>query len=236
MKPEIIKDNKIAVVVGCEGFVGEHLLKLLNEHRSYDRIKAISFQKLKSELPKVDYFISSIPSIEFSQWEANDLFICYDASFFNAGGKYKIPESQYKHIPKMILKAYRSGMGQVILLSSKRTSSNALFHISRARGLIEEVVTSMGFWSTHVFRPSILLGESLNQKWGQGLADRIGGKVDQYTGGWLKKNKPIEAEIVAKAMLHVAQRLEGGNHIYSSAWLQDFAGSPENKIINKSKK
>jgi uncharacterized protein YbjT (DUF2867 family) len=116
----------------------------------------------------------------------------------------------------MILKAYRSGVGQVVLLSSKGTSSNALFHISRARGLIEEVVVSMGFWGTHVFKPSILLGESLGQTWGQGVADRIGSKVDQITGGWLKRNKPIEAEVVARAMLAVAQRLEGGTHIYSS--------------------
>ncbi|NND35402.1 MAG: hypothetical protein HKN76_22635 [Saprospiraceae bacterium] len=236
MKPEIIKDDKTAVVVGCEGFVGEHLLALLNQHHSYINVKAISQKKIKMGLSKVDYYVASIPSIEFKQWKANDLFICYDASFFNSGGKYKIAESEYKYIPKMILKAFRSGMGQVILLSSKGTSSDALFHISRARGLIEEVVINMGFWSTHVFKPSILLGESINQKWGQGIADRIGGKIDQYTGGWLKKNKPIEAEVVAKAMLHVAQRLVAGNHTYSSEWLQDFAVSPEINSVSKTKK
>jgi uncharacterized protein YbjT (DUF2867 family) len=235
LKPEIIKDNKVAVVIGCEGFVGEHLLKLLTQHKNYRKVLAVSLGKIEMRLPEVKYFISTISDIDFKRLAGNDLFICYDASFFNAGGKYKIPESQYKHIPKMVLKAYRSGIGQVILLSSKSTDSDALFNVSRARGLVEEVVGSMGFWATHIFRPSILLGESINQNWGKSIADKIGNKVDQITGGWLKRNRPIEAEIVARAMLSVAQRLEEGKHIYSSEWLQDFATSSDEKTITKNK-
>lgn len=229
MKPEIIKDNKVAVVIGCEGYVGEHLLSLLTKHKNYAKILAISLGKVGKRLPKVKYYMAAISEIDFDKLAGNDLFICYDASFFNAGGKYRIPESQYKHLPKMVLKAYRSGIGQVVLLSSKSTDSQALFNVSRARGLVEEVVSSMGFWATHIFRPSILLGETLNQNWGRSMADKIGNKVDQFTGGWLKRNKPIEAEIVARAMLSVAQRLEAGKHIYSSVWLQDFATTSEEK-------
>ena len=233
MSPEISKNNKGAVVVGCEGFVGENLLKLLSTHEAYRTIYAISLLKKKFDLPKVKSFISSIEDIRFDHFAANDLFICYDASFFNTGGKYSIPENQYRYIPKMILLAYKSQMGQVMLLSNKRTSSDALFHVNRTRGLIEEIVIKMGFWSTHVFKPSILIGETSQQKWGKGLADKIGNKIDDVTGGWLKKNKPIEAEVVARAMIAAAQRLESGVHFYSSEWLQDFAKATENTNLTK---
>jgi hypothetical protein len=225
MSPEIIKDHKAAVVVGCEGYVGENLLKLLSKHDAYQIIYAIVLKKNKVDLPKVKTFVSSIENIRFDKLNANDLFICYDASFFNSGGKYVIPENQYRFIPKMIFRAHQSKIGQVVLLSNKRTSSDAILYVNRSRGLIEELVIKMGFWSTHVFKPSLLLGESLNQKWGQGLADKIGNKIDSVTGGWLKKNKPIEAEVVARAMLAAAQKLESGVHFYSSEWLQDFANS-----------
>ncbi|MBK8503964.1 MAG: hypothetical protein IPL46_18205 [Saprospiraceae bacterium] len=225
MSPEIVKDQKAAVVIGCEGYVGEHLLKLLSKHAAYRIIYAIVSTKNKIDLPKVKTFVSSIEYIRFEKLDANDLFICYDASFFNSGGKYVIPEDQYRFIPKMISRAYKSQIGQVMLLSNKRTSSDALLYVNRSRGLIEDLVVKMGFWSTHVFKPSLLIGESLNQRWGQGLADKIGNKIDSVTGGWLKKNKPIEAEIVAKAMLKAAQKLESGVHFYSSEWLQDFASS-----------
>ena len=198
MTAEIVKDQKAAIVIGCEGFVGEYLLKMLSKHSAYKTIYAIVMLKNKVDLPKVKTFYANINQIEFDKIKANDLFICYDASFFNSGGKYAIP-------------------------ANKRTSSDALLHVSRTRGLIEEIVIKTGFWSTHVFKPSLLLGETINQKWGQSWADKIGDKIDSVTGGWLKKNKPIEAEVVARAMIFAAQKLESGVHFYSSEWLQDFA-------------
>jgi len=235
MRPEILKDHKVAIVIGCEGFVGGYVLKLLSKHSAYKSIKAIALSPLKVKLPKVVLNVSSIQEIEFGQGESKDLFICYDSTFFNSGGKYKIPGDQYKHIPRMILKAYKSQIGQVVLLSSKNTSSDALFHVSRSRGLIEDIVVKMGFWSTHIFKPSILVGETTGSTWGKGIANMIGNKVDNVTGGWLKENKPIEAEVVARAMVEQAQKLEKGVHYYSSAWLQDYAVTAQNKDVRKKK-
>lgn len=237
MTAEIYIDQKSAIVIGCEGYVGEYLLQLLSKHKAYSSVSAVVMQKKKIELPKVRTFYSTIEHVSFDKLKGNDLFICYDASFFNSGGKFSIPEKQYRFIPQMIKKASESNIGQVMLLSNKRTSSDALLHINRTRGLIEEFVIKTGFWSTHVFKPSLLLGETIDQKWGQGLADKIGNKIDSVTGGWLKKNKPIEAEIVAKAMIYAAQKLESGVHFYSSEWLQDFAsGNLENlDVRNKNK-
>lgn len=234
MTAEISQDRKGAIVIGCEGYVGENLIRQLSAHRAYGTIYAVVMQNKKIELPKVKSFYSDIEHIRFEKFKANDLFICYDASFFNSGGKYSIPEKQYRFLPKMIKRAYESKIGQVMLLSNKRTSSDALMPVNRTRGLIEEFVIQTGFWSTHVFKPSLLLGESLNQKWGQEWAEKIGDKINSVTGDWLKKNKPIEAEVVARAMIYAAQKLESGVHFYSSAWLQDYAdGKMENRDIRK---
>ncbi|MCB0689847.1 MAG: hypothetical protein KDC53_25075, partial [Saprospiraceae bacterium] len=204
MATEIYKDQKSAIVIGCEGFVGEHLLQQLSRHHAYKNVFAVVMDRKKIDLPKVRTFMSSIEHVRFEGIKANDLFICYDASFFNRGGKYAIPEKQYRFIPKMILRAHENKIGQVMLLSNKRTSSDALLHVNRTRGLIEEFVIKTGFWSTHIFKPSLLLGETINQKWGQDLAGKISDTIDSYTDNWLKKNKPIEAEVVAKAMIYAA--------------------------------
>lgn len=223
MTAEISQDRKGAIVVGCEGFVGENLLKQLSDHKAYGTIYAVVMLKKKVDLPKVKSFYSDIEHIDFSKFKANDLYICYDASFFNSGGKYSIPEKQYRYFPQMIRRAFEHKIGQVMLLSNRRTSSDALMPVNRTRGLIEEFVIKTGFWSTHVFKPSLLLGETFNQNWGREWAEKIGDKIDSVTGGWLKKNKPIEAEVVARAMIYAAQKLASGVHFYSSEWLQDFA-------------
>ena len=133
----------------------------------------------------------------------------------------------------MIKRAADHKIGQVLLLSNRRADPEALRTINRVRGLIEYLVKKMPFWSTHIFRPSLLIGEDLNQEWGKELADKMGSKIDQYTGGWLRKNKPIESSIVARAMLEVAQKLDKGVHIYNSEWLQDYATVTRKMDIQK---
>ena len=233
MKAEIARDDKVAIVVGAEGFVGEHVLRFLAAHEAYAQVRVICQANPPVQHKKLEVLLQPIEQVNLRQWKADDLFICYDASFFNTGGKYAIPSSSYRYIPRMVLQAHDQKVGQVMLLSSMRADKDAILSTHRIRALIEETVVSMGFWSTHIFRPSILLGESLPQSWGQGIADQIGDRVNNLTGGWLKKNKPIEAEVVARAMLEVAQKLKSGLHYYSSSWLQDYAIVNENRDLSK---
>ncbi len=222
-RPVITKDDKTAILVGYEGYVGAYVLKQLLQLDVYEKVILALQKPAKVKHPKVEWRVAPLAKTDMSEWQADDLFLCYDASFFNAGGKYAIAKENYKYIPRMVLSAYRSDVSQLMLLSSRSARPDALLFSQRIRGLIEESVRKMGFWSTHIFKPSILIGESTGQQWGQRLADQLGNRIDGFTGGWLRKNKPIEAATVAQAMVEVAQKLEGGTHTYSSAWLQDYA-------------
>lgn len=214
-------------MIGWEGFVGTYVLDGLIRHQAYKHIKLIAQKKPPIKNPKIEVVLSPIEKVDLSKQPADDLFICYDSSFFNTGGKYAIPRDSYRYIPDMLWQARKNKVGQVILLSSKGADTEANLSTNRIRGLIEDAVAGMGYWSTHIFKPGILIGESLPQKWGQELADQMSEKIDSFTGGWLRRNKPIEAEVVARAMVEVAQKLQPGLHKYTSTWLQDYA------LVNK---
>ncbi len=222
-KAEISQDKKKAILVGSEGFVGKYVLERLVKHRVYAQVKVIAQNKPSIESDKVEVILSPIEKVDLTRDKVDDLFICYDASFFNAGGKYHIPKESYRHIPKMLWQARQRHVGQVMLLSSMRADKDAMATTNRIRGLIEESVSDMGFWGTHIFKPSILIGETLDTDWGQEWSDRIGDRINRLTGGWLRRNKPIEADIVARAMVDAAQKFQSGVHYYSSSWLQDYA-------------
>ncbi len=232
MIPEITKDDKVAVLVGSEGYVGHHILAKLVGHGAYAKIRLISGRMKDHHHDKVEIVRSSIEQIDPSIFKADDLFICYDRSFFNTGGKFALPASSYRHLPHMIRQASAS-IGQVILLSSKQADKDGVRTTSRIRGLIEETVAGQQFWSTHIFRPSLLLGETLPNKWGEQITDRIGSTIDRYTGGWLRRNKPIAADVVASAMIEVAQKIRPGIHYYSSSWLQDYENASSSKDLRK---
>lgn len=230
--PDISRDDKTAILVGAQGFVGQHVLDLLLTHNAYDQIKLISEHAIHGLSDKVESISVSIKNLDLSTWAADDLFICYDSSFLNSGGKYAIPEDSYRYLPRMISSA-RKTVGQVILLSSKRANKDAIMTTHRVRGMIEEIVASQNFWGTHIFRPSILLGETLPEKWGEEISDRISSKIDHFTGGWLRRNKPIAAEVVARAMIEMAQQIKPGTHYYNSDWLQDYESAHKRTDLSK---
>jgi len=232
-KPTIVKDNKTALVVGYEGFVGHHLVPMLVEHEAYSHLYIVSGKKPIISNDNINWINKSINNLNFDGMEINDLFICYDASFFNSGGKYSIDKNNYKYFPKIILSAYRQGVSQVLLLSSNTANPDGILFTHRIRGLIEQSVKRMGFWGAHIFRPSILIGETIGQQWGQKIANQLGNRFDKYTGGWLRNNKPVEAVVVAKAMIEEAQMTESGIFSYSSSWLQDYASTIKKTDISK---
>ena len=89
----------------------------------------------------------------------------------------------------------------------------------------------LNFWGTHIFRPSVLLGERNENRFGENIAGKMGKLIDQFTGGLLTKYRPIEADIVAKAMVSAAQGLQPGVHFYPSHWLQKLAEEVDSKHL-----
>ncbi len=232
MKTQIVKDDKIAVVLGAEGSVGSLLVNMLNAHSAYAEVKAFVFKRRKFQLSKVKVFRAALSDIDLSTWMVNDLFICYDASFFK--GRNKIPDEQFRYFPRLMKQCKESGTGQVFLLSSKNVSSDGIFHVSRSRGMIEDIVSKIDFWSTHIYKPGFIIGEEINNnQFGKTIADRIGAGVDKVTRGWLKRNKPIEADIIVDAMVDAAQKFISGVHVYPSDWLQDYGNERTKKLMKK---
>jgi uncharacterized protein YbjT (DUF2867 family) len=87
------------------------------------------------------------------------------------------------------------------------------------KGEVEEAIISLHYQATHIFRPSLLLGERKEQRSGEDAA-----KVFYKIFGWLipQKYKGIEAIKVAQAMLTEAKSEKQGLHVYESATLQKY--------------
>lgn len=126
--------------------------------------------------------------------------------------------------------AIEHGADQLLLVSSVGADANSNFFYSKVKGELEDAVLKLGFWSIHIFRPSVLLGERNENRFGEKIAGKIGKVIDRFTGGFLSKYRPIEAEVVAKAMISAAQGLKEGHHIYPSHWLQDLSEEIEKDI------
>ena len=226
---EISVGNKVAVIVGATGMVGSHLVNYLLASPSYQKVVSLGRRKLSVSSQKFEQHI-----VDFSKYgsyapllQGDDLFIALGTTIAKAGSKEAFKNVDYAYVLNIAKAASDNGMNQLLLVSSVGADSDSYFFYLRIKGQVEEAVQKLKFWSIHIFRPSILLGERPESRTGESVAKVIGKGLDFVLRGLLTKYKPVEAETVAKAMTAKAQELQEGIHIYPSHWIQELSEKEE---------
>ncbi len=223
---KLTKGKKTALVLGATGLVGSKLMNELLQNDAYAHIKTIGRRKTEHKGEKVSHI-----SVDFTRLESqderikgHDLFIAFGTTLSTAGSKEKFKEIDYDYPLKIIQSAYANAVQQVILVSAVGASEDALFFYSRVKGVLEKALQSFNFWGIHIFRPSLLLGERNENRFGENIAQVLGRGLNFITGGLVYKYKPVEAEYLARAMVNAAQKMDGGGvHIYPSSRIYEMA-------------
>jgi uncharacterized protein YbjT (DUF2867 family) len=230
---EILKGKKVALLVGATGLVGGYCLDFLLEHGAYRKVVVFSRRKLKKEHPKLEQH-----KVDFDRladyrdlFRGDDLFCCLGTTMRKAGSKAAFYKVDFTYTHDAARLAVENGVKQFLLVSSVGADVDSLFFYSRVKGEIEAAVEKLPFWATHIFRPSVLLGSRNENRWGEEIAARIASGIDALTGGLLTKYRPIEADVVAKAMVNAAQQLKSGFHVYPSQFLQQLANEEEGRAL-----
>lgn len=225
MSIEIDRSDKTAVLIGCTGLVGSYCLDYLSEHSAYSRVITFARKKIIPVNKKHQHYQVDFKHLErvYQVFEGDDLYLCLGTTLKDAGSKKQFIQVDFTYNLTLAKMAERKQFNQVLLVSSVGASSDSLFFYNKVKGYLEHEVKQLSFWATHIFRPSVLLGERPTQRFGEQTAGRIGKFLDNISGGMLSKYKPVEAEVVAKAMIQAAQQLDPGLHIYPSHQLQNLS-------------
>ena len=226
---EISKSKKTALLFGATGLVGGYCLEYLLDHPAYREVRVFGRRKLNLTHDKLQQYIVDFDLLQdhAREMEGADVFICLGTTMRKAGGREAFYKVDFTYAYESARIAAENGANQLLLVSSVGANKESLFFYSRVKGQLENAVQELPFWSIHVFRPSVLLGERNENRWGEELAGQLGRGFDRLTGGLLSKYRPIEAEVVAKAMVNAAQHLKEGVHIYPSDYLQQLAAEAD---------
>jgi len=222
---EIIKDQKTALLLGASGLVGGYCLRLLLDHGAYEKVvvftrKALPVSHTKLEQHVVDF---DLPQTFSHLLKGDDLYCCLGTTMAKAGSKEAFFKVDYTYVYEVARAAVENGVNQFLLVSSVGADANSIFYYSRVKGELENAVKQLPFWAIHIFQPSVLLGERNENRWGEQWAAKIGRRIDALTGGLLSKYRPVEAEVVAAAMVSVAQQFQPGIQVYPSHYLQQLS-------------
>ena len=206
-------------LLGATGLVGRNCLELLADDRAFERVVVVTRRRFgEATAPRVEGHL-----VDFHELEAHaDIFavdqvICaLGTTIKTAGSKQGFRAVDYDIPMTAARMALRKGARHFLLVSSIGADASSRFFYLRVKGELEDAMRTLGFRSVTIVRPSVLLGDRGEFRFGEEVAKRFGSLVP---GKW----KPVQARDVALALVRSAKEDLPGMQILESSDIVPFA-------------
>ncbi len=206
-----------ATLIGATGLIGGYLLEELLKDGHFDTVRILVRRPFEKEHPKLEKKI-----VDFSDPESFRLALEGSGVVFCAVGttqkNVKGDKAAYRKVDHDIpVNAARlcklTGCSTLVVVSSAGASSSSINFYARLKGEMETAVKAEGLRTTHIMRPSMLLGERKEYRLGEKI-----GKALMTAFSFLipAKYKAIHAKKVAEAMIAAAKKNEEGFFIHEN--------------------
>jgi len=211
---------RTALVAGATGLIGNQLLQLLLADAAYEKVIAISRRPLPISHPKLENVLVNIDEwTKLLNLKADDAYCCLGTTIKQAKTKAAFRKVDFEYPVELAKALKHNGAQKFLLVSALGADKHSRIFYNQVKGEVEAAIIDLNYQATYVFRPSLLLGDRIEQRSGEDAA-----KVFYKIFGALipQKYKGIDAIKVARAMLAEAKLGNSGLHIYESAALQQY--------------
>ncbi len=216
---------KKALVFGATGFIGSQLLPLLLASADYDRVTIVvrrdpglAHAKLVTLVGDLD----TLPTLA-DRIDVDDVFIALGTT------KAKVPdEAAYYRVDhdypvQAATLAKARGATGVFLVSAVGANARSSVFYVRTKGEAERDVIALGLPRTHVFRPSMLLGQREEHRPLERFVLAVWPAVEWLFVGGARKYRGIAGADVARAMARAAKDGAAGVHVHEWAGMKALA-------------
>ncbi len=197
---------KTALLFGSTGLVGGYVLNYLIQNSNYSKIKLFvrSFTEINN--PKIEIIKTDFNNLNkyAEDIKGDECFCCIGTT------KKKSPNAnEYQKIeldiPKKIAQIAKSNsVKSFFFVSSGYANPKSSGKYLKFKGLVEEEIKNLNFDKIGIMRPSFLLGERQEERVGEKFGIIIFKLLTPILIGSFRKMRPIQAEIVARAMIKLA--------------------------------
>ena len=208
-------NGKTAAIIGVTGLTGGYLYEQLKQDKDFNSIRLLVRRPMQKDDARTE-----IKLVDFNDAESVMLAIDGSDIVFCAVGttnkKVKGDKEAYRKVDYDIpVRAARyckmRGCETFVLVSAVGANSKSGNFYLKLKGEVENAVKEIGLRSVHIMRPSMLLGDRKESRFGE----KIGKAVMKVTSFLLPaKYKPVQARDVAKAMIAAAKENREGFFVY----------------------
>ena len=200
---------------GPTGLIGNEILKLLENDIDFENINVVSrrpveLKSKKSNLNIIDFkdFNSYLNVIDGSDVVLAAIGTTQSKVGFN---KKKYREIDFDIISNAVKACKEKNVKHFSFVSSAGADINNKSFYLKLKGEIEKEVESKQLNSSTVYRPSLLLGNRKENRFGEKVAQIL---IPLISFLFPDNYKPIKASDVAKAMVTESKKIEPGFKIY----------------------
>lgn len=214
-----------AVIFGASGLVGKELLRLLLAEETYTEVISFGRSKLAIQHPRLDTRAVDFLLLDECRdsLQDADVFCCLGTTMKKAGSRDAFRQVDYDYPLEIARMCKEAGARQFLIITALGSDSRSTFFYNRVKGELEEALLKLQLPSSHVFRPSLLLGNRQEYRRGEKLGAWLSRFLSPLWIGPLRPYRPIAASDVAKAMLWVALEKQPDHHVHVSKELTRLA-------------
>lgn len=212
---------KTALIAGATGLIGKQLLQFLLDDPYYEKVKAISRKPLEIQHDKLENIVLDFNKVseQGETLKADDVFCCLGTTIRVAKTKEAFRTVDYTYPLELARATKDQGAQQYLLISALGANKSSGIFYNRVKGEVEEAIAEVSFDSFSVFRPSLLLGDRVEKRAGEGAGTIFFTLFDFLIPA---KYKAIDSAKVARAMQRVAKTNKPGVQCIESSDLQKF--------------
>lgn len=212
-----------AWIAGASGLVGSLLLPLLLEDPAFGAVVSLGRRPVALAHPKLAQRTVDFAAPDVAGLPPPDVAFCaLGTTIAKAGTAEAFRAVDHGAVMAFARAAFAAGARRFEVVTAHGADAKSMVLYNRVKAEVEADLRAVGFTSLAIARPSLLLGDRAESRPGE----RAAVVASRLLGGLLRpfEARPIEAAVVARALVAIAHDPPEGAAVYSSSRLQKLGG------------
>ena len=193
-------ERRRALLVGATGLIGSSVLRRLLDVSVYRNVTVWARRPLALHGPGLRTETFDFEEMRSHKVDADDVFCCIGTTMKHARTREVFRRVDHDYPVELAKAAARGGAKRLLVVSALGADPRSHVFYSRVKGEMEADVLAAGVPRTVFLRPTLLAGHRDEFR----LGERIGLAAADLLGPILGRYRPIDADVVAMAMIKAA--------------------------------